>query len=200
MKTITRAKYLDRIIELNGTPDIKIITGIRRSGKSKLMQAYIAYLKNNFENINIIFIDFMDLAYEEIKEYHALHSYVEEHYQEGKTNYLFVDEVQMCPKFELAINSLYSKGKYDIYVTGSNFLSFYFKCFKVAAVMLVIDLVVKWYKIRIFSSDIIHNCLFETASKIEIFEPEQIALIIYPLKDCFKIRDTGDTKQALWYE
>ena len=44
MKTITRATYLDRIIELNGTPDIKIITGIRRSGKSKLMQAYIAYL------------------------------------------------------------------------------------------------------------------------------------------------------------
>ena len=120
MKTIMRAKYLDRIIELNGTPDIKIITGIRRSGKSKLMQAYIAYLKSNFENINIIFIDFMDLAYEEIKEYHALHAYVEEHYQEGKTNYLFVDEVQMCPKFELAINSLYSKGKYDIYVTGSN--------------------------------------------------------------------------------
>ena len=89
MKTITRAKYLDRIIELNGTPDIKIITGIRRSGKSKLMQAYIEYLKSNFENINIIFIDFMDLAYEEIKEYHALHAYVEEHYQEGKTNYLF---------------------------------------------------------------------------------------------------------------
>ena len=76
MKTITRTKYLDRIIELNGTPDIKIITGIRRSGKSKLMQAYIEYLKSNFENINIIFIDFMDLAYEEIKEYHALHAYV----------------------------------------------------------------------------------------------------------------------------
>ena len=74
----------------------------------------------------------------------------------------------------------------------SHFLCFYFKCFKVAAVMLVIDLVVKWYKIRIFSGDIIHNCLFETASKIEIFEPEQIALIIYPLKDCFKIRDTRE--------
>ena len=69
MKTITRAKYLDRIIELNGTPDIKIITGIRRSGKSKLMQAYIEYLKSHFENINIIFLDFMDLAYEEMKEY-----------------------------------------------------------------------------------------------------------------------------------
>ena len=120
MKTITRNEYLDRIIELNGTPDIKIITGIRRCGKSKLMQAYVDYLKENCENINIIFIDFMDLEYEEIKEYHALHSYVEDHYQEGKTNYLFVDEVQMCPKFELAINSLHSRGKYDIYVTGSN--------------------------------------------------------------------------------
>ena len=73
----------------------------------------------------------------------------------------------------------------------SHFLSFYFKCFKVATVMLVIDLVVKWYKIWILSGDIIHNCLFETASKIEIFEPEQIALILYPIKDCFKIRDTG---------
>ena len=120
MKTIIREKYLNRMIELNGTPDIKIITGIRRSGKSKLMQSYIEYLKDHFENINIIFIDFMDLAYEEFKEYHALHTYVEEHYQDGKTNYLFVDEVQMCPKFELAINSLYAKGKYDIYVTGSN--------------------------------------------------------------------------------
>lgn len=120
MKTIVRKNYLDRMIELNSTPDIKIITGIRRSGKSKLMQAYIDYLKANCENINIIFIDLMDLEFEEIKEYHALHSYVEQHYAAGKTNYLFVDEVQMCPKFELAINSLYSKGKYDIYVTGSN--------------------------------------------------------------------------------
>ena len=120
MKTIVRKKYLNRIIELKDTPDIKIITGIRRSGKSKLMQAYIEYLKTNYDNINIIFIDFMDLKFEEIKEYHALHSYVEQHYVAGKMNYLFVDEVQMCPKFELAINSLYSKGKYDIYVTGSN--------------------------------------------------------------------------------
>lgn len=120
MKTIVRKNYLNRIIELKDTPDIKIITGIRRSGKSKLMQSHIEYLKTNYDNINIIFIDFMDLEFEEIKEYHALHSYVEQHYVAGKMNYLFVDEVQMCPKFELAINSLYSKGKYDIYVTGSN--------------------------------------------------------------------------------
>ena len=120
MKIIARTEYLDRIIELNQTPDIKIITGIRRSGKSELMRAYIEYLKSHFENINIIFIDFMDIAYEDLKEYHAFHAYVEEHYQAGKTNYLFVDEVQMCPQFELAVNSIYSKRKYDIYVTGSN--------------------------------------------------------------------------------
>ena len=120
MKIIPRDKYLQRIIELNGTPDIKIITGIRRSGKSKLMQAYIEYLKSHVDNCNIIYIDFMDLAFEEIKEYHALHAYAEAQYQANKVNYLFVDEVQMCPQFELAINSLYTKEKYDIYLTGSN--------------------------------------------------------------------------------
>lgn len=119
---ITRTHYLNRIIDLNGTPDIKIITGIRRSGKSKLMQAYIAYLKAHVPNANIIFIDFMDLAYEELKEYHALYRFVEAHNQVGKVNYLFVDEVQLCPDFELAINSLYAKGSYDIYITGSNAL------------------------------------------------------------------------------
>jgi predicted AAA+ superfamily ATPase len=62
----------------------------------------------------------MDLEFEEIKEYHALHKYIEDRYDKEKKNYLFVDEVQLCPKFELAINSLYSKNKYDIYITGSN--------------------------------------------------------------------------------
>lgn len=108
------------MIDLKDTPDIKIITGIRRSGKSQLMQTYVEYLQSNFDNVNIIYIDYMDLAFEEIKEYHALHNYVNERYQAGKSNYVFVDEVQMCPGFELAINSLYAKRKYDIYLTGSN--------------------------------------------------------------------------------
>lgn len=120
MKTILRKRYLDRMINLKDTPDIKIITGIRRSGKSQLMQDYVEYLRNHDNNVNIIYVDYIDLAFEEIKEYHALHNYVEERYQAGKTNYLFVDEVQMCPGFELAVNSLYAKRKYDIYLTGSN--------------------------------------------------------------------------------
>ena len=120
MKTIERTEYLNRIKNLKDTPDIKVITGIHRSGKSILMQEYIQYLKDNFNDANVIFIDFMDLSFENLKEYHALHAYVEERYEEDKSNYLFIDEVQMCPNFELAVNSLYSKRKYDIYITGSN--------------------------------------------------------------------------------
>lgn len=168
MKTITRTKYLNRIIELNQTPDIKIITGIRRSGKSKLMQAYIECLKNHYENINIIFIDFMDLIYEEIREYHALHAYVEEHFQEEKANYLFVDEVQMCPKFELAINSLYSKGKYDIYITGSN------------AFLLSADLATlftgRYIEIHVFPFSFQEYCQYynETGDKEKLFDEYSI--------------------------
>lgn len=92
MKTIVRERYLERIKALKDTPDIKIITGIRRSGKSNLMQAYIDYLKSDFEDVNIIFIDYMDLDFEEIKEYHALHKFVEDKYDKGKKNYLFVDD------------------------------------------------------------------------------------------------------------
>ena len=120
MKLLARTHYLNRMIGLKDTPDIKIITGIRRCGKSKLMQAYISYLKEHEKNINVIYVDFMDLRFESLKEYHALHSYVEEHYLAGKMNYLFIDEVQLCPHFELTVNSLYSKLKYDIYLTGSN--------------------------------------------------------------------------------
>ena len=120
MKLIARTHYLNRMIGLKDTPDIKIITGIRRCGKSKLMQAYISYLKEHEKNINVIYVDFMDLRFESLKEYHALHSYVEEHYLAGKMNYLFIDEVQLCPHFELTVNRLYSKLKYDIYLTGSN--------------------------------------------------------------------------------
>ena len=120
MKLIERKEYLDRLIDLQGTPDIKIITGIRRSGKSKLMNSYIDFLKENDSSANVIFIDFYDIAFESLKEYHALNDYIESHYQKGKNNYIFIDEVQLCPSFEIAINSLYTSGKYDIYITGSN--------------------------------------------------------------------------------
>lgn len=120
MKLIERTSYLARLIDLMGTPDIKIITGIRRSGKSKLLSAFIDYLNKTDDNANIIFIDFFNIQFENLKEYHALHDYVESQYIENKNNYVLVDEVQLCKGFEVAINSLYSSGKYDLYITGSN--------------------------------------------------------------------------------
>ena len=99
---------MQRLLDLMGTPDIKIITGVRRSGKSELMKAYIRRIREIQPEANIIFVDFFDLKYEGLKEYHALYDYIESHYAAGKQNYVFVDEVQLCEKFELAINSLHT--------------------------------------------------------------------------------------------
>lgn len=120
MKLIPRPSLLNRLVNLQGTPDIKIITGIRRAGKSQLMAEFLAHIRETDPDDNIISVDFMDLKFEALKEYHALNTYVEERYQAGKTNYLFIDEVQLCEKFELAVNSLHASRKYDIYITGSN--------------------------------------------------------------------------------
>lgn len=120
MKLINRILYIDRLKRIKGTPDIKIITGIRRCGKSRLLQEFIKYIEGIEKDANIIFIDFTRLEFESLREYHALYQYVQEHYQQDKTNYLMIDEVQMCPNFEIAINSLHSSEQYDIYLTGSN--------------------------------------------------------------------------------
>lgn len=119
MKYINRTQ-LDTLKKLVGTPDIKVITGVRRSGKSTLLKLFIEYVAQNITDVNIIFIDFSSLDYEQLREYHALNHYIEEHYLEGHQNIILIDEVQMCKDFELAINSLHASSKYDIYLTGSN--------------------------------------------------------------------------------
>ena len=120
MKIIERSTYLKRLIRLQGTPDIKIITGLRRSGKSELLRSYMQWLRKNVKSLNIIYIDFADLKYEGLKSYKSLYDYIEEAYQTETLNVVVVDEVQLCKQFELAINSLYNSRKYDIYLTGSN--------------------------------------------------------------------------------
>ncbi|TAH56571.1 MAG: ATP-binding protein [Sphaerochaeta sp.] len=120
MKLIERPFYLNQLKRVKGVPDIKVITGIRRCGKSKLMASYAEYIRKVDLNANIINIDYSDIEFEELKHYQTLNSYVEEHYCSSKNNYLFIDEVQMCEGFELALNSLHASEKYDIYVTGSN--------------------------------------------------------------------------------
>lgn len=119
MKTIKR-KYLQDVVDVMGTPDIKVITGVRRSGKSELLYMFIDYIKENVENSNIIYIDFNLDKFDELKEYKELINYVSSKYEEGKNNFILIDEVQMCNGFEKAINNFHAEKKYDIYITGSN--------------------------------------------------------------------------------
>lgn len=119
MKLIKR-NYLNTLINVMGTPDIKVITGVKRSGKSKLLEVFKEYIKNNVENYNIIDINYNSLDFENIKEYHKLNDFVKERYVKGMKNFLLIDEVQMCEEFEKTINSLHTEEKYDIYITGSN--------------------------------------------------------------------------------
>lgn len=120
MKLIVRQAYLNKLIHVMGTPDIKIITGVRRSGKSKLLETFKDYITNSLSDANIIHINFNLTKFESLKEYHELENYIENNYAYGKENIVMIDEVQMCPKFELAVNSLHATEKYDIYLTGSN--------------------------------------------------------------------------------
>ena len=106
MALIKRQQYLDELIELYGTPDIKVITGIRRSGKSVLLQEFVRYLQQQPEAINIVMINLQELEFDQLLEYYALHQYILDHHKEGMTNVLIIDEVQLYPSFELAINSI----------------------------------------------------------------------------------------------
>ena len=120
MKLIERKQYLDKMIGVIGTPDIKVLTGVRRSGKSKLLEAFKSYVQKNIPNANIIHINFNLSKYDNLKEYEALNEHIESNYAEDKENFVLIDEIQMCNGFELCINNLHATEKYDIYITGSN--------------------------------------------------------------------------------
>ena len=120
MKLINRKEYLNKMINVIGTPDIKVLTGIRRSGKSKLLEAFKQYINQNIKSSNIIHINFNIPIYENLMEYHELYNYIETKYNPSKRNFILIDEIQRCEGFEKAINGLHALEKYDIYITGSN--------------------------------------------------------------------------------
>ena len=120
MKLIERSNYLNKMINVIGTPDIKVITGVRRSGKSKLLEAFKAYVLKTDKNANIIHINFNLSKYDNLKEYKVLNEYVESNYIDGMNNFVLIDEIQMCENFELNINNLHATEMFDIYITGSN--------------------------------------------------------------------------------
>lgn len=120
MKLIERPTYLQQLINVMNTPDIKVITGIRRSGKSKLMDAFIDYVKNQSENANVIRIKLNLKEFESLKNGDTLYDYIDKHYSADKENFVFVDEIQLCTGFETVINSLYEEERFNIFLTGSN--------------------------------------------------------------------------------
>lgn len=120
MKLIDRTVYLQKLINVVGTPDIKVITGVRRSGKSKLLEAFKGYIEETYPDANVIHINFNLTRFEAFKDYHALNDHIEQSYVKGRENFVLIDEVQMCPNFELTINNLHAMEKFDIYITGSN--------------------------------------------------------------------------------
>ncbi len=120
MKLIDRKVYLDKMINVIGTPDIKVITGVRRSGKSKLLEAFKDYVEETYAGANVIHINYSLTKFEKFKDYHVLNDYIEQSYKKGVENFVLIDEVQMCPNFELAINNFHALEKFDIYITGSN--------------------------------------------------------------------------------
>ena len=120
MKLIERNEYLEKLVSIKGTPDIKVITGVRRCGKSKLLEAFISYVQKNEPEANIIYVNFNLPEYDYLLTYRNLYDYVSGKYQEGTSNYVMIDEVQMCKDFEKAVNGMHSSERYDIYITGSN--------------------------------------------------------------------------------
>ena len=119
MKIIQRKIYLNQLISVKDIPDIKVITGVRRAGKSKLMELYHNYLAME-ENNNIIHIKLNLKEFSSLTNAEELYHYITSKYIQSKNNYLLIDEVQMCNGFENVINSLHEEEKYDIYLTGSN--------------------------------------------------------------------------------
>ena len=93
MKIIKRNQYLSQLIDLIGTPDIKVITGIRRCGKSVLLQGFMDYLKDTSRGVNIVYINLQDLDYDDLKDHKVLHQYAIDHHDKGKENYLIIDEI-----------------------------------------------------------------------------------------------------------
>ena len=118
---VERKEYLEKIKKWREKDVIKVVTGIRRCGKSTLLEQYRDYLiSTGVSSEQIIFINFEDLEFEELLDYHKLYSYIKERLLPDKYTYIFLDEIQKVESFEKAVDSLYIKEKTDIYITGSN--------------------------------------------------------------------------------
>lgn len=118
---VLRNEYLEKLRSWKDEQVIKVVTGIRRCGKSTLLQQYQELLKQEgIQEAQIISINFEELEFEELLDYKKLYAYIKERMQPNQKNYIFLDEIQRVGSFEKVVDSLYVKENTDIYITGSN--------------------------------------------------------------------------------
>lgn len=118
---VIRKEYLNQLISWKDEQVIKVVTGIRRCGKSTLLKQYQAYLlENGVSKEQIISINFEDLDFEHLLNYQALYAYIKERLCLDRMTYIFLDEIQKVDSFQKVVDSLYVKENTDIYITGSN--------------------------------------------------------------------------------
>ncbi len=118
---IQRKEYMEKLKSFKDKKIIKVITGIRRCGKSTLLELFKEYLlSTGISNNQIISINFEELKNEQLNDYKNLYEYIENCLSNNKMNYIFLDEIQNVKNFEKAVDSLFIKENVDIYITGSN--------------------------------------------------------------------------------
>ncbi|WP_302286440.1 ATP-binding protein [Catenibacterium mitsuokai] len=118
---IKRKEYLKQLLSWKDQNIIKVLTGIRRCGKSTILKLYQQYLLNNgIDPSQIISINFEELEYEDLQDYKKLYQYIKDRLVENKMMYIFLDEIQNVPSYEKVVDSLHVKENIDIYITGSN--------------------------------------------------------------------------------
>lgn len=118
---IIRTDYLNELIKWKDEKVIKVVTGIRRCGKSTLLEQFQEYLKSHgVLSKQIIAINFESLEFEDLLDYRKLYDYIASKLQPDVTNYIFLDEIQMVEDYQKAVDSLYIKNDVDLYITGSN--------------------------------------------------------------------------------
>lgn len=118
---IERPEYLNQLVSFKDKDLIKIVTGIRRCGKSTLFDLYIDHLlKNDIQEKQIIRMNLEDYEFNDIEDYNDLYKYIEKRINKNEKNYVFIDEVQKVKDFQKAVDALYIKKNIDLYITGSN--------------------------------------------------------------------------------
>lgn len=118
---IQRPEYLEKLKKFKDKELIKVVTGIRRCGKSTLLEMYKNHLMQiGVESDQIISVNLEDLKYNFIKDYMDLYNYINDKLESDKKNYVFIDEIQIIPNFQKVADSLYINKNVDLYITGSN--------------------------------------------------------------------------------